>query len=226
MTNKKQLARVEEKILSESEAQKLEDGIVADFGAAENALVQAAIKLERFIRGRGWQALGFETLGEWKKDRVKHCQFYQLRRVQAVFEKYLSDGIPESEAVRIIGQMKLTNIETMATQLPPSEWTKSEWQKAAIEMPVADFERKAVAASEEAGMHVEEVFRRGFMLPRTLAEMWDQSLRVAEIVDGCEHIDAKVEAICGAYLHGAGKQPGTTRLQRYYQLRPGDTESV
>lgn len=199
------------KALTKAEAQKLESGMREDFQAAEDRLVAAAIKLDKFVRGEGWKALGFAYLGEWRDARMNYTEFYQLRRVQ----KLLEAGVPEEK----VEQMKLTNIEVMATQLTPAQWNKPEWQKAAIDLPVKDFEEKARTAAHEQGTEVEQVFRRGFVASQSAVEQWDESLRVAEAVDGATRMDNKLDAVCGTYLNSASKQPGKTRRQRYEELR-------
>ncbi len=221
----KQLSRSAKKVpkilvrrdaLTRAEAQKLRDGIVEDFKAAEGRLVEAAIKLDKFVRGEGWVPLGYDTMTDWREKEMNFTQFYTLRHVLRLLEA----GVSTDK----IQRMSLTNIDTMVRQLPEARWKESAWQKAAADMPVTDFKAKAVAAAEEAGTVQEEIQRRGFPGPKSLVEKWDLALKVAETVDGARRIDERVDAIVSAYLNGQGGRPGKSRLQQYEELVSGKTE--
>lgn len=201
---------VEEPLLSKADATKLRDGMLEDFKAAGSRLVAAAVKLDKIVRGQGWKALGYDTMTDWRKAEVNFSEFYTLRNTSRLLEQ----GIPAAR----VEKMKLTNIDTLVRQLPPSEWAKETWLKAAAEMPIKQFEAKAIGEATERGTVQEEIERRGFAGPKSLIAQWDLALKVAETVDGARRLEDRVEAIVAAYLNANSQQPGKSKLQRYHEV--------
>jgi len=200
----------EQKLLSKSEATKLRDGMLDDFKAAGSRLIAAAIKLDQIVRGQGWKALGYETMTEWREAEIKHSEFYTLRNTTRLLEQ----GVPPTR----VEKMKLTNIDTLVRQLPSSEWAKETWLKAAAELPIKQFEAKAMGEAVERGTAQEEIERRGFAGPTSLIKQWDLALKVAETVDGAKRLEDRVEAIIATYLNSDSQQKGKSKLQRYQEV--------
>src|SRR5579885_1750422 len=196
-------------VMPVAEAKRLRDAIIADLRSAEGSLVSAAIRLAKFTKRQGWKALGYETMTEWREAEVRFAEFFRLRNVS----KLLEQGVP-AESVE---KMKFSNIDMLARQLPPSEWKKPEWQKAAAEIPVAEFERRAKARAEDVGTVQEEIERRGFAGPRSLVEQYDLALKVAEAVDGAVRMEERIEIIVATYLN-SDSRGGKTRLQLYQDI--------
>jgi hypothetical protein len=199
-----------EDIMPVAQARQLRDGIIQDFKSAEGSLVAAAIKLDAFTRGVGWKALGYETMTEWRETEIKSTEFFRLRNVNRLLEA----GVP----VASVEKMKLTNIDVLVRQLPEKEWKKADWQKAAAELPVADFEKRATAEAEDFGTIQEQIERRGFAGPTSLIEQWDLALKVAEAVEGAQKLEARIETIVACYLNSDSQTEGRTKLQRYHEL--------
>lgn len=196
-----------EKALSKSEAAKLRDGILEDIRSVEGRMIAAAIKLDKFVRGQGWTPLGYDSLSAWRDAEIETREFYNLRNVGRLLEA----GI-EPEAVE---KMRLTNINTMVRSLPEKAWVQPEWKAAATELPVGAFEEKARKEAQKAGTEWEYSVRRGFALPKSLADKWDMALRVAEAVDGAARMDERIEAIVSCYLDSPSEMPGKSKQQAF-----------
>jgi hypothetical protein len=208
-TSETAIATKEPSMLARPQAEALQKGIIQDLKAAESSVVAAAIKLEDFKRGRGWVALGFPGMTEWRKASIPESQFYNARSAM----KLLDAGVPTED----VEKMPLTNINTMARSLPESDWKKPEVLRAA-QGPIASFEQFATKRSDDVGMNVEELVGRGFRLPLGIAKNLDLALAVAETVDQLRGVDRRVEVILATYLNSASETPGRSRLQMYYDL--------
>lgn len=196
-------------LLSAPEAQALEDGMKADLLSAEKSVIEFAKKLDVFVRGEGWKARGYKGLTEWREKEMPFSEFYNARNVM----KLLAAGVPAER----IEKIPLTNINTMARQLPPSQWKDETILYDAERSPVVEFENRAKARSNQLGMNVEDAVRRGFEVPKSLADNWDLSLRIAKMVDGCKEFEACIEAIVSTYLNSNSEIPDKTRLQVYQE---------
>lgn len=195
--------------LSRKSAEALQSAIFADFDSADKNLIAGARKLHAFILGNGWRALGYESMTAWRIQEVDARKFYGLKNVM----KLLEAGVPPERVER----MKLTNIDTLVRSLPPKDW-KDEKILTLAEGPVQIFSEVAEKKSAEEGMHVESLERRGFSLPKSLIDNWDLALKVAELVDGCQSLDRRVEAIIGIYLNSQSREEGLSRLQLYQSI--------
>ena len=196
-------------LLDKAGAVALRDALLEDLHAAEHSLVAAALKLGKFRAGKGWLALGYETMTAWREREMNFSEFYKLAHVAWL----LDAGVP-AEAVE---KMKLSNVDAMVRQLPEKLWLDPEWQLAAQELPVADFAARAEAEGEKIGTAIEAMQSRGFRAPLSLCERWDTALKVAEAVDGAVRMEQRVEAIVACYLDSDSAQPGKSRLQRFHE---------
>lgn len=194
--------------LSEPEAAKLQDTIIKHFKSADQNLVAAAIGLKEFKEGKGWEALGYTTMSEWREKEMQFGKFYSLTNVM----KLLDAGVSQER----IEKMPLTNVDTLTRKLPPSKWTDDTVLKSA-EGPIKEFEAKVTKQSEEIGMHVEDLEKRGFKVSKSIAESFDLALNVAEHVDGCKHIEKKIEAIVSNYLNAESETEGMSKQQVYLE---------
>jgi hypothetical protein len=204
---KAEIVKPAPQMMSKSDAQKTQAEIISDLKSADHCLVSAALKLDKFVRGKGWVALGYKNMNDWREKEIDFADFYNLRNVQYL----LAEGVP-AEAIE---KMPLTNINTMARQLPPSKWVEKSWQKAAIELPVARFTEQAQAAGEKIGMHVEVEVRRGFSVSKSIADNWDLALKVAELIEGANTMDARIDALAANYLTSPSPEAGKNKLQYY-----------
>jgi len=193
--------------LSRAEAEKLQAKIVDDFRNWESSAILAAVDLDQFVRGKGWIALGYERMTDWREKEIPEADFYYLRNVL----KLLSEGVPTEK----IERMRITNVNTMARALPPAEWKKPVWQEAAATLPTKEFTVKAHKVSDDLGQHVEILERRGFQVAKSIAENWDLALRIAEALDGAESMERRIEAIVSNYLNSPSEAPGKNKLQAY-----------
>ncbi len=200
--------------LTKSEASKLQDGIKRALRTAGQGFVEAAVQLDTFKKGRGWLALGYDTMTEWRTKEIQSTEFYNLRDVSKLLEVGVS--------AEVVGQMPISNIQTLVHRLPRSIWLQESWQRNAIEMSVATFEKAATTSSEERGMHVEEMERRGFVLPISLAKQWDETMRIIETLEDIRMMEQKVELLITEYLNGLSKIAGVSRVQRYGQIKRGE----
>lgn len=192
------------------EAEKTQAEIISDLKSADKSLVAAALKLDKFVRGKGWIVLGYRNMNDWREKEIPFSDFYNLRNVQYL----LSEGVP----AETIEKMPLTNINVMARQLPPSKWKDESWQKAAIELPIAKFSEQAHAAGEKIGMHVEDEVRRGFVVSKSLGDNWDKALKVADAIEGANTIERRIEALVANYLTSPSPEPGKNKLQYFESL--------
>lgn len=199
-----------DKVLSKAEATKLQDGMTADLKAAEGRMVAAAIKLQQFRDGKGWQARGYTSETKWRIAEWNFTDFWNLRNVS----RLLDAGVPAAA----VEKMSITNQQAMTRYLPERCWTDKAWQQDAIEMPIADFESKAMGKANDAGLHPEALIRRGFAIPASLAEQWDLCLRVCETVDAAGPIDRRIDAIVSAYLNAPSAEPELSKLQLFYRI--------
>lgn len=202
-------------LLCQKEAQQLQDKIVSGIHEFESSAIRLAIDLDKFIRGRGWVALGYGRMTDWREKEIPEAEFYYLRNVR----RLLADGVPAEK----IKAMKITNINTMARALPPEQWKNPEWQEAAAKMPTDKFFKKAHRSSDEIGWHVEVLERRGFQVSKSIAENWDVALRIAEAIDGANSMEHRVEAIVSNYLNSPSEIAFKNKLQAYEALKAEDT---
>lgn len=201
-------------VATKDEALRLQEGIKQLLRVTGASLVEAAIQLDAFKKRRGWEALGYQSMTAWRTVELQASEFYTLRDVT----KLLDAGVPSE----IVNKMPVTNIQVLTRKLPPSAWKNKQWQQKAIDLPVATFERAATEASADIGMHVEEMQRRGFVLPVSLAEVWDDTLRAIEVLEGVRKMEQKIEMLLSEYLNGPSAMPGRSRLQRYQEIKAGE----
>jgi hypothetical protein len=196
--------------LTKPQAKNLRDEMIEDLRAAGDRLVRAAVKLDAFVKGKGWIPLGYKTMTEWREQEISSSEFYNLRYVN----KLLVAGVPPE----MVSNMKLTNIDVMVRELPQSAWLREEWQRKAIDMPVADFCAHVRAEAKEVGTVVEEMHRRGFIGPASLIKNWDLAMRVAESIDGANSMESRIDAIIANYLNSESGVAGKSKLQRYEEI--------
>lgn len=208
--SEKSTPRKDSNDLTKAQALKLEEGFLKDLTSAEQSLISAAIKLDSFVKGRGWTPLGFPTMTEWRIKKVPAAEFYNLRSVNKLIEAGVS---PET-----VKQMRLTNMTEMTRKLPQSAWLDEAWQQDAIKLPVDTFEKKANQFAEESGQHIEEVQRRGFIGSLSLVETWDTAMKVAEIIDSAKSMESRVEAVLAEYLNSNSAVEGKSKLARYTEI--------
>lgn len=206
-TKREQIVKTAPPTMSKPEAQKTQAGIIEDLKSADKSLVAAALKLGKFVTGKGWVALGYQNMTDWREKEIPFSDFYNLRNVQ----RLLAAGVPAER----IERMPLTNINTMARQLPESELKKESWIQAAAELPVDSFAKQVKKRSEEIGMHVEDEVRRGFVVSKSLGDNWDKALKVAEAIEGATTIERRVEALVANYLTSPSPEAGKNKLQYY-----------
>jgi hypothetical protein len=213
--NGKKAVKPDEKLLPKVAARKISDELGKLFHAAEKSLVQAAILLDKFIRGQGWKALGYKTMTLWREKEIPFSDFYNYRNAM----KLLEAGVPAEQVEKI----PLTNMNVITRQLPESKWSDPKLLKAA-EGPVKEFERQI--SEKESETKAEEILRRGFAGPKSLIEKWDLAMKVAEFIDHAEGQEAKIEAVVTEYLNGAYEEEGKSRLQAYEEkfAVPADLE--
>lgn len=209
-------AEVDAGQLSHKEAEALQGQIKEGFKLWERNVISTAAAVDKFRRGRGWIALGYQNMTEWREKEIGYADFYYLRNVQ----KLLEEGVP-AEAVE---KMRVTNINTMARTLPPKEWKKPEWQEAAAKMATDKFSEKAHGASDEMGQHVELQVARGFHVAKSVADNWDLALKVAEMIDGAESMERRIEAIVSNYLNSPSESAGKNKLQAYEAMDSEEAE--
>jgi len=202
------IVKAEPSVLTKTQATELQNGIIADFQSAERSIVAAAVKYEKFVNGKGWVALGFKGLTEWREAKVPFSEFQNARNAS----KLLRAGVPAEQ----VDKMKLTNINTMARSLPQSSWLDPKIQTLA-EGPIAEFAAVAGKESEAIGMHAEKDDVRGFKASASIIRNWDLALSIAKLVDGCKTGEQQVEALVANYLNGNSGEPGLSRLQLYQQ---------
>jgi hypothetical protein len=192
--------------LSETEAAKLQKTIIAHFNSADQNLIAAAVGLKEFKEGKGWEALGYSTMSEWREKEMQFGKFYSLTNVM----KLLDAGVSQER----IEKMPLTNVDTLTRKLPESKWTDDSILTLA-EGPIKEFDKVASKKSEEIGMHVEDLERRGFKVSKSVADNWDLALRIAETVDGCTVFEKRIEAIVSNYINAESEIEGKSKLQVY-----------
>lgn len=196
--------------LSRKQAQELQEKIIASFQSWESAAIRMAIDLDKFVRGKGWVALGYQNMTDWREKEIPEADFYYLRNVQ----KLLAEGVPPEK----VEAMRITNVNTMARALPAAEWKKTEWQEAAAKMPIREFTVKAHKVSDDLGQHVEALERRGFQAPKSITDNWDLALRIAEALDRADTMERRIEAIVSNYLNSPSEMAGKNKLQAYEAL--------
>lgn len=196
--------------LCKADAVKLNSEIKSGFKSYMRERAKTAEKLNEFIVGKGWLALGYQNMTDWREKEIGEGEFYYLRNML----KLLSEGVPPSVAERI----PITNINTMARTLTPKEWKDEKWQKAAAEMKTDEFQEKAQKSSDEEGRHVEILDHRGFSASRSIIKNWDLALRIAETLDGADTMERRVEAIVSNYLNSPSEKEGKNKLQAYEEL--------
>lgn len=202
------LAVVQDALLTKPQASALSEGMKADLSTAEDRIIAFALKLKQFIAGKGWSALGYSGLTEYREAELGFSEFYNATRVI----KLLDAGV-EPDDVR---EMRLTNIEKLVKYLPPSAWKDAKTIELA-QGPIAPFARFVEEKSETMGMAVESDESRGFRVSRSVADKWDEALRVAKLIDGCETMEKMIETIVANYLNSESEVAGKSRLQVYLE---------
>jgi hypothetical protein len=194
--------------LTRPEASALSEAMKMDLASAEGNIIAFAIKLKRFIAGKGWLSLGYAGLTEYREAELSFSEFYNARAAV----KLLDAGVSPDDVRR----MKLSNMQTLVRQLPEAEWKDAKVIDLA-QGPIATFTQFAEKKSQEMGLAIERREPRWFRVPKSVAENWDLALNVAQYVDGCETFEQRIEAIVASYLNSESEIPGKSRLELYRQ---------
>jgi hypothetical protein len=201
-------ATATEILLTKPQASALSEGMKADLSTAEDRIIAFAVKLKQFIGGKGWLALGYDGLTEYREAELSFSEFYNARAAI----KLLDAGVSPDD----VRKMKLSNMQTLVRQLPEAEWNDSKTIDLA-QGPIAKFTEFAEKKSQEMGLAIERREPRGFNVPKSVADNWDLALRVAQFVDGCESLEQRIEAIVANYLNSESEVAGKSRLELYRQ---------
>lgn len=208
--------------LSKEEAGKLRDGILDDLAQSASRQIEAALKFRRFVVGRGWEALGYESLTAWREAEVRFGEFYKLRRIAEL----IAAGVAEKDIRAIVAARRATNLDGLYQlyRVQPKLLTEGKWVEEARQLPIADFEAKVEKELVRRGAEPEATVPVSLgQLPTGVAEKLRLALKVAEEVDGAKNKAEAVEAIAANYLNAASDEPGKSKLQRYYELEAAET---
>jgi hypothetical protein len=177
--------------LVNARAQELDTQAVSQYKVLESTWVsfgQTCLEIERTM---AYRSLGYENFHAWVVGRgFSTTVAYESKKI---VDQLKGKGLDDE----VIAKLPKGNAKLL-TKLSESQLREPGMLEAAQTLPEPQIE--AAVRSRLTGAQIEIMVRRVVRMPETMAEIWDQAIKIAKFDLGTDSTETAIEAIISEYL--------------------------